>query len=49
MGAKTPNLQVRQNTAHGVLKFSLYPYKYTWELIPVPGKTFRDSATNYCH
>jgi len=49
MGAKTPNLQVRQNTAHGVLKFSLYPYKYTWEFISIAGKTFRDSATNYCH
>jgi hypothetical protein len=47
--ATTPNLQVRQNTAHGVLKFSLYSNRYKWDFIPVPGKTFRDSATNWCH
>ncbi|MEO8088877.1 MAG: metallophosphoesterase [Gemmatimonadales bacterium] len=49
MKARTPNLQVRQNTAHGVLKFSLYSNRYKWDFIPVPGKTFRDSATNWCH
>lgn len=47
--ARTPNLQVRQNTTHGVLKFSLYYNRYTWEFIPVAGKTFKDSATNWCH
>jgi len=49
MKAKTANLQVRQNTTHGVLKFSLYSNRYKWDFIPVPGKTFRDSATNWCH
>ncbi len=49
MRAKTPNLQVRQNSAHGVLKFSLYPTWYKWEFIPVAGKTFRDSGSNNCH
>ena len=49
MKAKTPNLQVRQNTSHGVLKFSLYPTWYKWEFVPVAGKTFRDSGSNNCH
>jgi hypothetical protein len=49
MKAKTGNLQVRQNTAHGVLKFSLYPTWYRWEFIPVAGKTFRDHGSNNCH
>jgi acid phosphatase type 7 len=49
MRAKTANLEVRQNSAHGVLKFSLYPTSYKWEFIPVAGKTFRDSGSNNCH
>jgi hypothetical protein len=49
MSAKTPNLQVRQNSAHGVLKFSLYSTWYKWEFIPVAGNTFRDSGTSNCH
>ena len=46
---KTPNLQVRQNTAHGVLKLSLYPRRYTWQFIPVAGRTFADSGGTGCH
>jgi acid phosphatase type 7 len=49
MREKTANLQVRQNSAHGVLKFSLYPTWYKWEFIPVAGKTFRDAGSNNCH
>ncbi len=49
MRAKTPNLQVRQNSAHGVLKFSLYPTWYKWEFISVSGQTFRDTGSNNCH
>jgi acid phosphatase type 7 len=49
MREKTPNLQVRQNSAHGVLKFSLYPTWYKWEFVPVAGKTFRDAGSNNCH
>jgi hypothetical protein len=49
MRAKTANLQVRQNTTHGVLKLSLYPTWYKWEFIPVAGKTFRDSGSTNCH
>jgi hypothetical protein len=49
MRAKTPNLQVRQNTSHGVLKLSLHPTWYKWEFVPVAGKTFRDFGSNNCH
>ncbi|HEX6432653.1 MAG TPA: metallophosphoesterase [Gemmatimonadales bacterium] len=49
MRKRTSNLQVRQNTAHGVLKFSLYPTWYRWEFIAVPGKTFKDSGSSNCH
>jgi hypothetical protein len=27
----------------------LSPYKYTWEFIPVLGKSFRDSGSGPCH
>jgi hypothetical protein len=46
---KTPNLQVRQNKAHGVLKLTLYEDRYTWKFIPVAGKTFTDSGGSKCH
>jgi hypothetical protein len=49
MKTKTPNLQVRQNSTHGVLKFSLYPTWYKYEFVPVAGKTWRDSGSNNCH
>jgi acid phosphatase type 7 len=49
MRKRTANLQVRQNTAHGVLKFSLYPTWYRWEFIAVAGKTFKDSGSSNCH
>lgn len=48
-GVKTPNLQVRQNKAHGVLKLTLYEDRYTWKFIPVAGKTFTDSGGSKCH
>lgn len=47
--AVTPNLEVRQNTAHGVLKLSLYETRYTWQFIPVKGKSFTDSGGRECH
>jgi acid phosphatase type 7 len=32
-----------------VLKLTLFPGKYSWEFIPVPGKAFRDSGEGVCH
>lgn len=36
-------------TGIGVLKLTLEPDKYSWELIPVPGHTFTDSGSGSCH
>lgn len=41
--------QVRNSTAHGVLKLTLNSNSYSWQFIPVAGKTFRDSGTTFCH
>lgn len=43
-----PNSEVRNNTAHGVLKFTLHPTSYDWEFIAIPGQKFRDSGTAQC-
>lgn len=43
------NSVVRDNTAFGVLKLTLYPGRYAWEFIPVPGFTFTDSGSGLCH
>lgn len=48
-GTRTPNLQVRQNSAHGVLKLTLYETRYTWQFISVAGKSFTDSGGTKCH
>jgi hypothetical protein len=48
--AKTdPNLEVRDNQTHGVIKFNLYPGRYEWEFLPVEGGTFADSGADTCH
>jgi hypothetical protein len=45
-----PNLQVRDNTTHGVLRLTLYANSYRWEFIPAPGfGSFTDSGTASCH
>ena len=48
-GPKAPNLQVRQNSTHGVLKLTLHDTRYTWQFVPVKGKTFTDSGGTKCH
>jgi hypothetical protein len=49
LGAAQPNSEVRNDDTYGVLKLTLSPQKYTWEFIPEPGKTFRDSGEGTCH
>jgi acid phosphatase type 7 len=49
LGFATPNSEVRDTDTFGVLKLSLSPHSYTWEFIPEPGKTFRDSGVGICH
>jgi len=49
LGYAKPNSEVRDDKTYGVLKLTLSPGKYSWEFIPVPGKTFRDSGEGVCH
>jgi calcineurin-like phosphoesterase family protein len=49
LGFATPNSEVREWDTYGVLKMTLAPRKYTWEFIPVEGKSFRDSGSGVCH
>lgn len=47
-GSIASNSQVRNNTSHGVLKFTLHPTSYDWEFIPIAGQTFTDSGSTQC-
>jgi hypothetical protein len=49
LGFATPNSEAREWDTFGVLKLTLAPGKYTWEFIPVEGKSFRDSGSAMCH
>jgi hypothetical protein len=44
-----PNSEVRNNDTFGVLKLVLSPTSYSWEFLPIAGKTFTDSGTSKCH
>ena len=43
-----PNSEVRNNTTWGVLKLTLHPTSYDWELVPIAGQTFTDSGSASC-
>lgn len=47
--AEVPNLEVRDATTHGVLKFTLNANSYTWEFIPTTPGGFTDTGTTNCH
>jgi hypothetical protein len=47
--AALPNEEVRNWSAFGYLKLSLWPDRYDWQFVPQPGKTFTDSGTTNCH
>jgi len=49
LGFAVPNSEVRNADTFGVLKVTLSPHAYTWEFVPVPGGTFRDSGAGVCH
>lgn len=44
-----PGVEVRQNTAFGVLKLTLKPDGYDWQFLAEPGATFTDTGTEACH
>lgn len=48
-GTILPASEVRNSDTHGVLKLALTSISYTWQFIPVDGKTFTDSGVTLCH
>jgi hypothetical protein len=40
--------QVRNGATNGVIKFTLSPTGYSWQFLPIAGKTFTDSGTGAC-
>jgi hypothetical protein len=48
-GTLAPNSEVRSNAAYGVLELVLSPTSYSWQFLPVAGKTFTDGGTTACH
>ena len=45
----SPNVEVRDNTTWGVMKFTLDEGQYSWQFVPAAGGTFSDSGTGTCH
>jgi acid phosphatase type 7 len=48
-GPAIPNSEVRNVSALGVLKLNLASDNYSWQFVPVAGKTFTDTGTEKCH
>src|SRR2546430_2998365 len=48
-GTVRPNSQVRNSGTFGVLNLTLGDGSYSWQFVPVAGKTFTDSGTTACH
>ncbi len=49
LGTTQPNSEVRNGSTLGVLKLTLHSGSYSWNFIPVAGKTFTDSGSEVCH
>jgi acid phosphatase type 7 len=45
----SPNVEVRNNTTWGVMKFTLAEGSYSWQFVPAAGGTFTDSGSGTCH
>jgi acid phosphatase type 7 len=43
------NSEVRDADTHGVIRLALTADGYSWDFVPVPGKTFTDSGSDTCH
>jgi acid phosphatase type 7 len=44
-----PNSEVLNSSTFGIIKFSLSATGYTWQFVPIAGKTFTDSGSGTCH
>jgi Big-like domain-containing protein/calcineurin-like phosphoesterase family protein len=49
LGTLKPNSEVWDGSANGVLKLTLSPGGYSWEFVPIAGRTFTDSGSSQCH
>lgn len=49
LGTRKSNSEVFDATAHGVLKLTLSAGSYSWQFIPIPGRSFTDSGSGTCH
>lgn len=43
-----PHSEVRNARTHGVLKLKLFPGRYQWEFVPIPGGAFSDGGEADC-
>jgi hypothetical protein len=43
------NMEVRNNTTHGILHLTLRSGGYDWKFVPASGATFTDSGSGTCH
>jgi hypothetical protein len=48
-GTTKVNSEVRNSSTHGVIKLTLSVGGYSWQFVPVAGKTFTDSGSGSCH
>ena len=48
-GKIRPNSEVRSTGTFGVLKLTLGLHSYSWQFVPIAGKTFTDSGTQGTH
>src|SRR2546426_7840053 len=48
-GTVRPNSEVRNSGTFGVLNLTLGDGSYSWQFVPVAGKTFTDNGTTACH
>ena len=44
-----PTSEVRNASTYGILKLTLSPASYSWQFIPVAGKSFKDTGRTDCH
>jgi hypothetical protein len=44
-----PNTEIGDDQTHGVLKLTLQADGYSWEFLPVAGRTFTDIGSDACH
>lgn len=43
-----PSSERRDSATHGVMKFTLTATGYTWQFVPIAGRTFTDSGSGVC-